>query len=433
MAREVRAADVFGISRDIPQNYVTRESVDGELVKSLTRDQHLVIYGSSKQGKTCLRKYHLKDGEYEVVTCSNKWTTLAHVHIAILKQAGYVVEQSTTRGTSGAMKVTAKAGLAAKILGKGVDVSVEGSGERGTKKETVEARLELDPADVNEVIEALRVCEFDKWIVLEDFHYLPEEVQKDFAVALKAFHEASDLVFIIVGVWLQENRLIQFNGDLSGRVTTINADKWRDDELQLAVSDGAQMLNIEFSDRFTDQLVANCYNSIFVVQEACLLACEEAGLEVRYTNAPLVALDPDPRALIEKVVERQSARYREFLQNFAGGFGETELQMYKWLLLPVLVGDAADLERGLTYRSIGTLLRQHHPRGKDLNAGNISQALKSTARLQVSQGVKPLVLDYDQSLQRLNVVDRSFLIWLGSQDKDEILELVDLPADALAA
>jgi len=67
-----------------------------------------------------------------------------------------------------------------------------------------------------------------------------------------------------------------------------------------------------------------------------------------------------------------------------------------------------------------------------LNAGNISQALKSTARLQVNQGVKPLVLDYDQSLQRLNVVDRSFLIWLGSQDRREILELVDLPVEALA-
>lgn len=432
MTREVRAADVFGISRDIPANYVTRESVDGELLKSLTRDQHLVIYGSSKQGKTSLRKYNLKDSEYEVVTCSNKWMSLADLHVAILKQAGYVVEQSTTRTTSGAMKISARASVAAKLLGKGLDVSVEGAGERGRSIQKVEARLELDPADVNEVISALKASEFKKLIVLEDFHYLPEDVQKDFAVALKAFHESSDLVFIIVGVWLQENRLVQFNGDLSGRVTTINADSWLDHELREAISRGSEMLGVTFAERFQEQLVANCHNSIFVVQEACLLACTEAGLEVRRKGAPIVPLDPDARALIEKVVERQSARYREFLQNFAGGFGETELQMYRWLLLPVITSDADGLERGLTYREIGTLLRQHHPRGKDLNTGNISQALKSTARLQVNQGVKPLVLDYDQSLQRLNVVDRSFLIWLGSQDRREILELVDLPVQALA-
>lgn len=32
---------------------------------------------------------------------------------------------------------------------------------------------------------------------------------------MKAFHEGSDLCFIVVGVWLDENRLIQHNGDLS--------------------------------------------------------------------------------------------------------------------------------------------------------------------------------------------------------------------------
>ncbi len=37
----VRATDVFGISRDLPLNYVTRLAVDDQLVSSLTRDQHL--------------------------------------------------------------------------------------------------------------------------------------------------------------------------------------------------------------------------------------------------------------------------------------------------------------------------------------------------------------------------------------------------------
>ncbi|MFB7324760.1 hypothetical protein [Streptomyces sp. NPDC056190] len=59
----------------------------------------------------------------------------------------------------------------------------------------------------------------------------PEETQKDFAVAVKAFHESSSFTFIGVGVWLQENRLVQFNGDLSGRIATINADKWLRSEL----------------------------------------------------------------------------------------------------------------------------------------------------------------------------------------------------------
>jgi hypothetical protein len=40
--------EVFGINRDLPLNYVDRESADTVLINNLARRQHLVIYGSSK-------------------------------------------------------------------------------------------------------------------------------------------------------------------------------------------------------------------------------------------------------------------------------------------------------------------------------------------------------------------------------------------------
>ena len=66
--------DVFGVGREIPLNYVERSSVDGAFIGSLGRDKHVVIYGSSKQGKTTLRKYCLRDNDYIVISCSNKVT-----------------------------------------------------------------------------------------------------------------------------------------------------------------------------------------------------------------------------------------------------------------------------------------------------------------------------------------------------------------------
>ena len=48
--------DVYGISRDVPLNYVERVEVDKKFVDNLERDKHITIFGSSKQGKTCLRK-----------------------------------------------------------------------------------------------------------------------------------------------------------------------------------------------------------------------------------------------------------------------------------------------------------------------------------------------------------------------------------------
>src|SRR5690606_21722361 len=77
--------EVFGVSRDLPLNYVARDSVDGKFINNLSRGTHLVIYGTSKQGKTSLRKHCLRDTDYIVVSCQNRWS-LAEAHAAILKE-----------------------------------------------------------------------------------------------------------------------------------------------------------------------------------------------------------------------------------------------------------------------------------------------------------------------------------------------------------
>ncbi|MFG2524584.1 hypothetical protein [Streptomyces sp. NPDC048527] len=146
MGKEVfRATDVFGITRDLPLNYVTRPAVDDELVAALSRDQHLVIYGSSKQGKTSVRKYHLKDDEYIVATCSNRWN-LGQLNSTILKQAGYTVVQTETRAASGHYKIQASAKLSAKLFGKGVEGQLGGEGGRETTNEVILLRLSWIPS-----------------------------------------------------------------------------------------------------------------------------------------------------------------------------------------------------------------------------------------------------------------------------------------------
>ncbi len=424
MAEQWRLDDVFGVARELPQNYVVRDSVDQGLVDALSRDQHIVIYGSSKQGKTCLRKYNLNPGEYRLVTCGNRWT-LAQLHSAILKEAGYVVEGSTTRTVTGQLKVTAKLRGGINIFGNKAEAEA-GTEAGGTKERTIETTpLELDPADVNDIIAALEFAECPQFIVLEDFHYLPEETQRDFAVALKAFHEDSNFCFIVVGVWRDQNRLVQHNGDLTGRVVAIDADQWTTDELRDVIESGESYLNITFSDQFKNELLEGCFSNVFVVQESCRLACERAG--VYGTSSAAIVIDADAAELIKVAVDAHSGRYTGFIINFALGFQTSQLEMFKWLLWPVLTADVPELERGLKYGDLRSALNEHHP-AAPINAGNITQALQSVASLQVGRmEIKPIILDYDETNRRLSVVDRSFLIWLQHQDRDELLALAELP------
>lgn len=424
MEMKHKVADVYGIGRDLPLNYVSRKAVDEYFVSNLTRDKHVIIYGSSKQGKTSLRKHCLHDDDYIVVHCSNKWG-IAELHAAILKRAGYEITQSSTKTTAGRNKILAA--FKASILGIGVETGGEKEESKSTAVTTVP--LELDPEDVNDIISAL--ADFKKYIVLEDFHYLPIDAQKDFSVALKAFHEQSAICFIIVGVWLEEGRLTVYNGDLTGRITGVNADLWTKDELCEVISSGEALLNIRFAQSFKDAVVAGSLDSVYIVQESCYRACLSKNINFTQESTLLeVGADIDVPILIREVVNQQTGRYNAFITLFASGFQETTLQMYKWLLYPVFTSSPEELEKGLTFRNMRDILRQHHPEGMALNIGNLTQALQSTASLQVKKDIKPIVLDYDQTNLKLNVVDRGFLIWLANQDQKDLLELADLPMPA---
>ena len=415
-----KTADIYGIGRDLPLNYVARQAVDQVLVDNLTRDKHLVIYGSSKQGKTSLRKHCLQDNDYIVIHCSNKWS-LADLHGAILKRAGFELTQSTTRTITGKNKILAS--FKAKLLGVGI--------EAGAEKEKTDANavttkpLELDLEDVNDIIGAL--SGFKQYVVLEDFHYLSIDTQKDFAVALKAFHEQSALCFIVVGVWLEESRLTVYNGDLTGRVVGINADKWSQTELAEVITVGESLLNIRFSQAFKDDLLVGCLDSVYIVQESCYQACVKKGIHFTQNDQLDLGGDIDVPEIIRGVVNQQTGRYNSFITQFAAGFQDTALQMYKWLLYPVFTAEDKMLKEGLKYRWMRDVLRSKHPEGAGLNLGNLTQALQSTASLQVKKDIKPIVLDYDQTNLKLNVVDLGFLIWIANQNRSDLLELAELP------
>ena len=331
-----KASDVFGIGRDLPLNYVSRKSVDELLVNSLTRDKHIVVYGSSKQGKKSLRKSCLLAQDCIVIHCSNKWS-LSDLHGAILKKAGFEITQSTTRTATGKNKIVAA--FKASIFGSGVEAS--GEKEKTTADAVTKHPLELDPEDVNDIIAALQ--DFKQFIVLEDFHYLPIETQKDFAVTLKAFHEQSALCFLIVGVWLEESRLTVYNGDLTGRVIGINADKWSKPELEEVIEVGEQLLNIRFTDLFKAAVLAGALDSVYIVQEACYQACIKQNIHFTQDTSTSIGDGINVQEIIREVVNQQTGRYNSFITQFAAGFQDTALQMYKWLLYPVLTSLAKKL------------------------------------------------------------------------------------------
>jgi hypothetical protein len=422
-----KTADVFGVSRDLPLSYVVRNDVDHKLIDNLTRDKHVIIYGSSKQGKTCLRRNCLNDNDYILVQCQNTWD-IAKLTESILKAAGFEVEVSYSKTTDGKYKIEIRASGGFSLLGLG-KIQSEGAASRDNGKSETRSfePLQLDPSDPNDLVRALKGVEFNKFIVLEDFHYLPQDTQEHFAYVLKTIHEISKFTFIIVAVWREENRLIVYNGDLSGRVISVDADSWSQGDLAKVIEAGEALLNVSFSNNFKYALIEQCLGSVYIVQDCCYRACKQC--EIHETSIVNFAVpdNVDVRSLIGQVIKDQGARYSAFITNFSSGFQDTQLEMFKWILYQILTSKVSEIEYGLTYREIRTSIESRHPQGTNLNPGNLTQALTSGPALHAKKNIKPFILDYDRSNLRLSVVDKGFLIWLAVQDRKELLSMLELP------
>ena len=76
--------------------------------------------------------------------------------------------------------------------------------------------IDYNLALAQDLSELLKEIKFKKRIILENFHYLNEEVQKQLAIDLRIF-EDYNILFIILGIWREKNRLSQFNGDLASK------------------------------------------------------------------------------------------------------------------------------------------------------------------------------------------------------------------------
>jgi hypothetical protein len=164
-----------------------------------------------------------------------------------------------------------------------------------------------------------------------------------------------------------------------------------------------------------------------VVQESCYKACKLHDVHSTKEQTFHFPNTLDAQKLVAEVIQEQSARYSSFVTNIAACFGETQLEMYKWPLYPVLTSTIEELTAGVTYRQIRNRIESKHPQGNSLNPGNLTQALQSVPALQAKKNIKPFVLDYDRSNSRLSVVDKGFLIWLAAQDRKSLLEMVGLP------
>lgn len=411
--------NTFGTSRKILCSYVERPDVDNTFLDALAEREYIVIHGSSKQGKTSLWKKHIEETDAYKLNCGNI-RNISDLHTQILKSAGYVTETHTASNRIDS-KIEASVPLYIFKFKSKLGASSTTS--------TTSNELSLNPEDPNDIIRALQNIRFSGNIIVEDFHYLDEQTQKHFTRTLKAFYDEGKLevTFIIVGVWQEANRLELLNGDLTGRLTTIDADTWNDEQLRKVVRLGEENLKIKLNPELVDKLIHYCEGAVYLLQDACYKACE------KYIDTPMTAdmlVEGDGERLIKEEIKKQRGRYERFLTNYTEDNQPSEFSIRKWIAAIFISYVRIRHNKSfVSYTELKDGLAQFHPRSKGekgINSGNLTSALQAIGKRQQKLEVNPPILNYDANRHILYIVDRGFAIWLKHEDVEIIDEAIDI-------
>lgn len=424
-----KTADVFGVKSTLIKSYIERDAVDERFKSALTDGNEVIVYGSSKQGKTSLILNHLREDQYVKVECSPQ-TQPIDIYKSVLRQLDITYVESETVEASSEHGGKLGAGFKVKIPFLGdTSATAEVSDKKSQKQGVTNTYIEYNLALAQDVSELFKKFDVNKYIVLENFHYLELSVQETLAYDLRVFQD-HHLIFIVLGIWREANRLIQFNGDLLDRVTEVPVEPWDAEDFNRVISKGESLLNVDFSE-VKEQLIADSFDSVGVVQEICKHCCLIAGVTETAYNRVYITQDILNQALEVKAQEYGVRHIRNFeafvdiARRTSNQSGKPSLAFPYYFIRLLLTHNFENIEKGLSRAVLLEEIRKIHHRPDDVRSGDLGKFLHNLTEHQISKKIQPPFVDYDRGGKILKIIDSSLYFFLKHCDREEILE--DIP------
>jgi hypothetical protein len=397
----LRTSDVFGIRTSVSEySYIDRGQLDSEIRKLAEQNQHIALRGESKSGKSWLRQRVFGDGN--IVACRLNYTPI-DIYRQILANLGISVTTQRTTNFGGTIELQGTSEIGWKWLAK-ASGTISGTGEANL--ETVKRQIGKDEFDFDFLSKLIELS--GRRVIIEDFHYLSFSVQETIAHELKSFWDFG-VYFVVIGVWHRKNFVTYLNGDLAGRITEVEV-AWTTEELAASIAKGAQALNVNIDSRVTKRLAEDSYWNIGILQSLALSYFEKVGISV-YQDTPkdlssLAEVDDAGMAYANQI----EAIYSLFAESVSEGIRKRRdaTQIYAFAMWAIMEADDQSLIKGLSLDAIFEAANARQPR---IQKQNLKSVLKKFKELQVDSRGNRLILTFDESTERMIVVDKGLLIY----------------------
>lgn len=425
-ASPLKPSDVFVVGGLPRHTYVPRTELALEdALNSYIEEGHrlLTLTGPTKCGKTVLVKTVVPNGIWisggSIQTEDDFWNSVLELVkgvSGIQMRHGETQTSGTTRGHAQELSLPQVAKTSR---------NDNATAQQGRTRETVQTR---NVSAKVAALEALRT--FDRPLIVDDFHYVPRDLQGPIVRALKQ-PIFDGLRVIALAVPHRRYDVIRVEREMTGRMIAKNVPLWSVNELVEISEKGFPLLATRVSASTSRNFAEESYGSPHLMQDFCLRLTKIA--RKKSTDGRLPALIPAPTdrsAFFQEAAkdaakptfdrlkigprQRSDRKDRDFLDGTSG-------DIYTAVLLAISLAYTGPNRDHLRYEDIRGSL-------KDVLAGDIPQAHEVTRVLEklteiakeeseTSGGVP--VLEWDSETRSLHITDPFFgfyLRWAAQHD-----------------
>ncbi len=265
--------------------------------------------------------------------------------------------------------------------------------------------------------------EANRAIVIDDFHYLPRDLQGNLIRALKPLI-FDGLPVVIIAIPHRRYDAVKVEREMTGRILPIVIPPWDKKELIFIPETGFSILRGRISQSMSDTLTQESIGSPHLMQEFCRAVCKAHNIETSFLNGYVDLEKPQLRRVFSDTAEtigrpifeklaRGPRQRSDRIQRTPKGGAKVDIYGLVLHALAYIRPGLVTLEYEDLRSAIRDVSEQEIPQLHE-----VARVLKHMSDIAATDQSSTPVIDFDEDEKRLHITDPFFAFYLrwGSLD-----------------
>ncbi len=254
-------------------------------------------------------------------------------------------------------------------------------------------------------------------VVIDDFHYVPKDIQGQLIRALKPLI-FEGLPVVVIAIPHRRYDAVKVEREMTGRISPVAIKPWSNAELRFIPETGFGLLNYTTNDALGNQLAHQSIGSPHLMQEFCRGICGKLSITATPELAPLEVGQDDIRFVFENVADTIG---RPIFERLARGPRQRSDRVPRKLqdgrtvdIYELVLHGLAHIRPGLVsieYEELRAAIREVSVT-QIPQLHEIARVLKHMATIAATDTSSTPVLDFEEEDKKLHITDPFFAFYL---------------------